>query len=69
MVQLWLDLGASPDKLVMGIPTYGRSFTLCSDKHIDIGDKNCGPGSPASYTRERGFVSYYEVRIHVVLDS
>jgi len=26
-VNYWLSLGATPDKLVLGLPTYGKSFT------------------------------------------
>ncbi|KAK6182617.1 hypothetical protein SNE40_010260 [Patella caerulea] len=62
VVQLWLDLGADPSKLVMGIPLYGRSFTLCDGEKINVGDKNCGVGKPAPYTREKGFMAYYEVK-------
>ncbi|XP_046584669.1 oviduct-specific glycoprotein-like [Haliotis rubra] len=68
VVQLWLDLGATRDKLVMGIPTYGRSFTLCSDKQINVGDKNCGAGRPSPFTREKGFVSYYEMSKYLQQD-
>ncbi|XP_067687454.1 uncharacterized protein [Haliotis asinina] len=68
VVQLWLDLGATRDKLVMGIPTYGRSFTLCSDKQIHVGDKNCGAGRPSQFTREKGFVSYYEMSKYLEQD-
>ncbi|XP_046357610.2 mucin-5AC-like [Haliotis rufescens] len=68
VVQLWLDLGATRDKLVMGIPTYGRSFTLCSEKDINVGDKNCGAGRPSPFTREKGFVSYYEMSKYLQQD-
>ncbi|ESO96400.1 hypothetical protein LOTGIDRAFT_115882, partial [Lottia gigantea] len=65
VVQLWLDLGADPSKLVMGIPLYGRSFTICGADKINIGDKNCGVGKPGPYTREKGFMAYYEVWYHL----
>ncbi|XP_070174136.1 uncharacterized protein [Littorina saxatilis] len=60
-VQLWVKLGASRDKLVMGIPFYGRSFTICGPKDTKPGQKNCGVGKAAPFTREKGFVSYYEM--------
>lgn len=58
---LWVKLGAPKEKLVIGMPTYGRSFTLANpDKH--------GPNAPASgggregvYTKESGFLAYYEI--------
>jgi chitinase len=27
-IQAWTSLGADPKKLIVGIPTYGKSFTL-----------------------------------------
>ena len=57
----WLRLGASRDKLVMGIPSYGRSFTTCK-QNVRPGQRNCGVGKAAPITLEKGFVSYYEVR-------
>lgn len=58
---LWVKLGAPKEKLIIGMPTYGRSFTLAdTDRH--------GPNSPASgggkegvYTKEGGFLAYYEI--------
>jgi chitinase len=59
-VQLWLKLGASKDKLVMGIPFYGRSFSICQND-VKPGQKNCGVGRAAPFTMEKGFASFYEV--------
>lgn len=58
---LWVKMGAPKEKLVIGMPTYGRSFTLANvDKH--------GPNAPATgggregvYTKESGFLAYYEI--------
>ncbi len=30
MVKLWLSLGVPREKLLIGIPAYGRTFTLAS---------------------------------------
>lgn len=59
--KIWVQMGTPREKLIIGMPTYGRSFTLSSnDKH--------GPNSPASaggkqgeYTKEVGFLAYYEI--------
>lgn len=32
-VQLWVDMGCSPKKLVIGVPFYGRTFTLSSSNN------------------------------------
>lgn len=55
-----LRLGAPANKLVMGIPTFGRSFTLASSK-TDVGAPISGPGIPGQFTKEEGTLAYYEV--------
>ena len=56
-----LRLGAPPDKLVMGIPAFGRSFTLASSK-TGVGAPISGPGLPGRFTKAEGILAYYEVR-------
>lgn len=57
----WLELGAPAELLLMGFPTYGRTFRLSS--------ASSGLGAPASgaadlglYTGTAGFWAYYEVK-------
>ncbi|CAF1972404.1 unnamed protein product [Rotaria magnacalcarata] len=60
LVKLWLSLGVPREKLLIGIPAYGRSFTLASRQkglHAPVS----GPGYPGRYTKTRGFLSYYEI--------
>jgi chitinase len=54
-------LGADRDKLVLGIPTYGRSYTLYNPLATEIGSPADGPGEQGDATREKGYLSYYEV--------
>ncbi|XP_043925105.1 acidic mammalian chitinase-like isoform X2 [Protopterus annectens] len=56
----WRDNGAPVEKLIMGVPTYGRTFTLSSGE-TGVGAPASGPASPGTYTREAGFWSYYEI--------
>uniref|UniRef100_A0A672J9S2 Acidic mammalian chitinase n=1 Tax=Salarias fasciatus TaxID=181472 RepID=A0A672J9S2_SALFA len=56
----WKNQGAPLEKLILGIPTYGRTFRTASAA--------CGVGAPANgaasarpYTQEAGFWSYYEI--------
>jgi hypothetical protein len=46
---------------MIGMPTYGRSFTLIDPTKFDIGAPASGGGTPGKYTGEAGFMSYYEV--------
>ena len=57
-VRLFLTLGVPAEKLILGIPYYGRSFTLRSGKERRFGAKTTGSGSPGEATREQGFLSY-----------
>lgn len=53
--------GAIPEKMLIGMPTYGRTFSLKDPAEYDIGAAVTGGGKPARFTREEGFASYYEV--------
>jgi len=62
-VNYWVSLGLRPSKLVVGLPTYGRSWTLASpDTDTGLGARAAwGGGTAGQYTRERGFLAFYEI--------
>ncbi|XP_050522808.1 serine-rich adhesin for platelets isoform X2 [Daktulosphaira vitifoliae] len=60
-IKHYLDSGADKDKLVLGIPTYGRSYTLFNKESTGIGAPSDGPGEKGEATREKGYLSYYEI--------
>ena len=60
-VKAWLDAGASADKLVLGLGSYGRSFKLKSKCDFKVGATSIGKGKAGKYTREGGFLAYYEI--------
>lgn len=57
----WRKLGAPPEKLLMGFPTYGRTYHLLKASKNGLQAKAVGPASPGMYTKHPGFLAYYEV--------
>ena len=56
-----MKLGAPAEKIIIGMPTYGRTFTLSDTSKFDIGSPATGGGNAGAYTAESGFMAYYEV--------
>lgn len=59
-MRYWQDRGAPMGKLLVGFPTYGRSYTL-SSAQTGVGASVSGLASPGPYTQETGRWSYYEI--------
>lgn len=57
----WIEQGADPRKLVMGMPMYGQSFSLADNSNHDLNARTYGGGEAGEYTKARGFLAYYEV--------
>lgn len=60
-VSYWLEKGAPPEKIILGLPFYGQSFTLKNVTSSKIGSKVIGPGHPGRHTRVPGFLAFYEI--------
>ena len=60
-IHYWIEQGADPRKLVMGMPMYGQSFSLADVNANGLNEKTYGGGEAGDQTRARGFLSYYEV--------
>ncbi|XP_055686858.1 probable chitinase 2 [Lutzomyia longipalpis] len=54
-----LARGASPSKLVLGLPFYGRTFIAQGEGYF--GDPTDDKGFPGPYTKESGFMGYNEI--------
>lgn len=59
-VKYLISKGAPPKKIMMSIPTFGRTFELAS-RQTGIGVATSGPGTPGPITQESGILSYYEI--------
>lgn len=65
----WIELGASPSKIIMGLPMYGQSFTLEDPQVNGLNAKSKGPGEAGEFTRQGGFLAFYEVCNNIILKS
>ncbi|XP_076347935.1 chitinase-3-like protein 1 [Tachypleus tridentatus] len=59
-VNYWIELGAPSRKLVLGIPFYGRTFTLKDPLVNGIGAPTSGPGRAGPFLNETGTLAFNE---------
>ena len=64
-VKFWIEQGAPKEKLVLGIPTYGNSWTLTSAGATAMGSSASGAGDPGIYTETAGFLGYHEICLNI----
>lgn len=57
----WVQMGCPRNKLIIGMGLYGRSFTLKDYHRHGLMDPVKGKGKAGKYTREGGFLAYYEI--------
>ncbi len=60
-MELFLKSGASPDKLVLGVSFYGKTFTLADRNSHEFGSASNGTGLKGPYSRINGSIGYNEV--------
>ncbi|XP_026329984.1 probable chitinase 10 isoform X2 [Hyposmocoma kahamanoa] len=60
-VHYWLKKGASREKLIMGLPFYGQSFSMIENAGTGLGVPTFAGGEPGDETRARGFLAFYEI--------
>ena len=60
-MKYWMELGAPANKLVMGMPMYGRSFTLNEEDNHGLSAPARAKGQAGRFTREASFLAYYEI--------
>jgi chitinase len=59
--EYWVSRGCPREKLMIGLATYGRCFTLTSSAENGLPAPAVGPCKNGTWTREAGFLSYYEI--------
>uniref|UniRef100_A0A182NNJ9 chitinase n=1 Tax=Anopheles dirus TaxID=7168 RepID=A0A182NNJ9_9DIPT len=60
-INYWLQQGAPASKLVLGVPAYGRTFTLSDAALNGLRAPSEGPGWAGPYTAQPGYIAYHEV--------
>jgi len=66
IIDNWIALGADPKKMALGLPAYGRTFKLAGSETgymapCELGSNGLYSGQAGPYTREGGYLAYYEV--------
>eukprot|EP00094_Tigriopus_californicus_P003120 TCALIF_03002-PA protein Name:"Similar to CHI3L1 Chitinase-3-like protein 1 (Pongo abelii)" AED:0.17 eAED:0.17 QI:0/0.33/0.28/0.85/0.66/0.71/7/0/490 len=56
-----VDMDIPKDKIVLGFPTYGRSFTLSDSEAQEVGAATEGPGEGGELSSMPGTLTYYEI--------
>ncbi|XP_038217897.1 chitinase-3-like protein 1 [Zerene cesonia] len=59
-VEYWLTQGFPPEKLVIGLPFYGHTFTLINPNVYSVRAPSYGPGISGPYTATNGNIGYNE---------
>ena len=59
-IKYWIQKGAAKEKIILGMGTYGRTFTLANSQQNGYNAPINGPGSAGPYTREASTLGYNE---------
>ena len=60
-LSLFLFAGCPPEKIVLGVPFYGRTFKLTSAANNGVRASSSGDGIAGPYTATNGLLGYNEV--------
>jgi len=60
------ETGLLREKAVVGIPTFGVTYTLADGRQHGLRAASVGPGQPGQYTKEPGILAYYEAQFTVL---
>ncbi|ESO85841.1 hypothetical protein LOTGIDRAFT_167821 [Lottia gigantea] len=57
----WVQEGAPKEKINIGMPMYGKTFTLANKYNTGLGAPVTGPGRKGPYSLESGLLVFYEI--------
>uniref|UniRef100_A0A1I7YKN6 Glyco_18 domain-containing protein n=1 Tax=Steinernema glaseri TaxID=37863 RepID=A0A1I7YKN6_9BILA len=57
----WATRGMPKNKIVIGVATYGRGWTLASTANKGLGAPTSGTSQPFQFTQTDGIAAYYEI--------
>ncbi|XP_057218752.1 acidic mammalian chitinase-like [Triplophysa rosa] len=60
-MKYWQSNGVPAEKLLVGFPTYGRTFNLTNPSNTSVGAPASGPGPAGPFTKQAGVWAYYEI--------
>ncbi|RMZ96005.1 chitotriosidase-1 isoform X1 [Brachionus plicatilis] len=60
-ISYYIQMGFAPEMINLGLPVYGRSFTLSNPDQNSVDSSVSGPGVAQTFTQEAGFLAYYEI--------
>lgn len=65
-MKLLVAMGAEKEKLILGIPFYGQSFTLShKSSNQGFGSSSLGPGKEGDFTLQPGMLGYSEICLNL----
>ena len=67
VVEEYLSRGLPAGQAIMGIPTYGRSYTLCNQNDNGVRACSLGAGQQGAITQSPGILAYNEVSVVYLL--
>ncbi|XP_033321130.2 acidic mammalian chitinase [Megalopta genalis] len=60
-IHYWLSQGAPANKIIVGVPFFGMTFTLKNSKDHGVHAPTSGPGIKGPYTNDKGNIGYNEM--------
>ncbi|ELT96742.1 hypothetical protein CAPTEDRAFT_109221, partial [Capitella teleta] len=68
-IRYYMDRGMPSHKLILGIPLYGRGWTLTDPQSTSVGSSADAPSIAGAFSREEGILFYFEICTAVESDA